>query len=70
MILQGINQSLGAISNVIAAPFQLAGGLLQTAVGAATLPFRMAGGLFGMGMGMGASPMAMGGAQAGLLPFL
>ena len=69
MILQGINQSLGAIGNVISAPFQLAGGLLQTAVGVATLPFRLAGGLFSMGMGM-FSPMAMGGAQAGLLPFL
>ncbi len=69
MILQGISQSLGAIGDVINAPFKLAGGLLQTAVGAATLPFRIAGGLFSMGMGM-MSPMAMGGAQAGILPFL
>jgi len=69
MILQGINQSLGAIGNVISAPFQLAGGLLQTAVGAATLPFQMAGGLFSGVMGM-FSPAAMGGAQGGLLPFL
>ena len=69
MILQGINQSLGAVGNVIRAPFLLAGGLLQTAVGAATLPFRLAGGLFQSAMGM-MSPMAMRGAQSGILPFL
>ena len=69
MILQGIGQSLGAVGDVINAPFKLAGGLLQAGIGAATLPFRLAGGLFSMGMGM-ASPAAMFGAQAGIMPFL
>ncbi len=65
----GINSIFGAVGNVISAPFQLAGGLLQTAAGVAQLPFQMAGGLLG-GLFGGGSPMGMRGAQMGIMPFL
>lgn len=65
MIFKGISRALGAIGNVVRAPFQIAGGLLQSAVGVATLPFRALGSLFGFG-----SPAAHQGAQQGILPFL
>ncbi|MCK6549574.1 hypothetical protein L6R52_27305 [Myxococcota bacterium] len=65
MLLQGIGQCFGAVSDVVQAPFKLLGGLVNVAGGLVSLPFSLVGGLFG-----GGGATACRGAQAGLLPFV